>query len=218
MSRSPFDPRFEELPDSLPIFPLPGVLLLPGGRLPLNVFEPRYLNMVRDSLAGTRLIGMIQPSKETEDPGSAPTYRTGCAGRMVSFSETEDGRYLITLAGFIRFDVALELEPHEGYRLVQPDFVRFRDDLSEDIEGIDRDGLLAALRDYFQAAEIDGDWSAIEKAADDSLVTSLAMACPFEPPEKQAILEALTLAERAETLTTVLRMAALETESGTPRQ
>lgn len=218
MSRSSFDPRFEQLPDSLPIFPLPGVLLLPGGRLPLNIFEPRYLNMVRDSLAGERLIGMIQPNRETEDPGSASTYRTGCAGRMVAFSETDDGRYLVTLAGLIRFDVARELEPRQGYRCVAPDFGRFRDDLSEEIGGIDRDSLLEALNEYFQVAGIDGDWSAIEKAADDSLVTSLAMACPFDPPEKQALLEALTLAERAETLTTVLRMAAVENQATTPRQ
>ena len=106
MSRSPFDPRFEALPASLPIFPLPGVLLLPGGRLPLNIFEPRYLNMVRDAIAGPRLIGMIQPSVHSDDPGSAETYRTGCAGRIVAFQETEDRRYLITLAGLIRFDVA----------------------------------------------------------------------------------------------------------------
>ena len=106
MSRSPFDPRYENLPASLPIFPLPGALLLPGGRLPLNVFEPRYLNMMRDAIAGERLIGMIQPSQESEDPGTAETYRTGCTGRIVAFSETEDHRYLITLGGLIRFDIA----------------------------------------------------------------------------------------------------------------
>ena len=217
MSRSPFDPRYEDLPASLPIFPLPGALLLPGGRLPLNIFEPRYLNMVRDALAGERLIGMIQPSEESEDPGSAETYRTGCVGRIVAFSETDDGRYLITLAGLIRFDVAEELPLEEGYRRVAANFERFRDDLIEDTEGIDRDSLLEALRAYFEVTGLDSDWSAVEKAPDESLVTSLAMACPFDPPEKQALLEAMTLSDRAETLITILRMSVLESDQTMPR-
>jgi Lon protease-like protein len=217
MSRSPFDPRFEALPASLPIFPLPGALLLPGGRLPLNIFEPRYLNMVRDAIAGPRLIGMIQPSTDSEDPGSAETYRTGCAGRIVAFQETEDGRFLITLAGLIRFDVARELPLEEGYRRVEPEFGRFRDDLAEDTDEIDREGLLEALRGYFDVSGLDGDWAAVEKAADEALVTSLAMACPFDPPEKQALLEAMTLGERAETLITLLRMAVMESDRTMPR-
>ena len=217
MSRSPFDPRYENLPASLPIFPLPGALLLPGGRLPLNIFEPRYLNMVRDAVAGQRLIGMIQPKHDSEDPGSAETYGTGCAGRIVAFSETEDGRYLITLAGLIRFDIANELPMEEGYRSVAPDFERFRDDLSEDTDDIDRDGLMEALRAYLEVSGLDSDWAAVEKAADESLVTSLAMACPFDPPEKQALLEAMTLSERAETLITILRMSVLESDQTAPR-
>jgi len=217
MSRSPFDPRFEALPASLPIFPLPGALLLPGGRMPLNIFEPRYLNMVRDAIAGTRLIGMIQPNQESEDPGTAETYRTGCAGRIVAFSEAEDGRYLITLAGLIRFDITSELPLEEGYRRVVPNFERFRDDLSEDSDDVDRESLLEALREYFEVSGLDGDWSAVEKAADESLVTSLAMACPFDPPEKQALLEAMTLSERAETLITILRMSILESDRSMPR-
>ena len=217
MSRSPFDPRFEALPASLPIFPLPGALLLPGGRLPLNIFEPRYLNMVRDAIAGPRLIGMIQPSTDSEDPGSAETYKTGCAGRIVAFQETEDGRFLITLAGLIRFDVASELPLEEGYRRVEPEFERFRDDLAEDTDEIDREGLLEALRGYFDVSGLDGDWAAVEKAGDEALVTSLAMACPFDPPEKQALLEAMTLGERAETLITLLRMAVMESDRTMPR-
>jgi len=217
MSRSPFDPRFEALPASLPIFPLPGALLLPGGRLPLNIFEPRYLNMVRDAIAGPRLIGMIQPSAESDDPGGAETYKTGCVGRIVAFQETEDGRYLITLAGLIRFDVARELPLEEGYRQVVAEFGRFRDDLAEDTDGIDREGLLEALRGYFEATGLGGDWAAVEKAGDETLVTSLAMACPFDPPEKQALLEAMTLGERAETLITLLRMAVMESDRTMPR-
>ena len=217
MSRSPFDPRYEALPTTLPIFPLPGALLLPGGRLPLNIFEPRYLNMVRDAIAGERLIGMVQPNRESDDPGSAETYRTGCAGRIVAFSETEDGRYLITLAGLIRFDAASELPLEQGYRRVVPDYERFRDDLSEDSDDIDRESLLEALRAYFEVSGLDSDWSAVEKAPDESLVTSLAMACPFDPPEKQALLEAMTLSERAETLITILRMSVLESDRSSPR-
>jgi len=217
MSRSPFDPRYENLPASLPILPLPGALLLPGGRLPLNVFEPRYLNMMRDAIAGERLIGMIQPNQDSEDPGSAETYRTGCTGRIVAFSETEDHRYLITLAGLIRFDIASELPLEQGYRRVAPDFERFRDDLSEDTDDVDRESLLEALRAYFEVSGLDSDWSAVEKAPDESLVTSLAMACPFDPPEKQALLEAMTLSERAETLITILRMSVLESDQNMPR-
>jgi Lon protease-like protein len=218
MSRSPFDPRYETLPASLPIFPLPGALLLPGGQLPLNIFEPRYLNMVRDAIAGGRLIGMMQPSKESDDPGDAETYRTGCAGRIVAFQETEDGRYLITLAGLIRFDVVRELPLEQGYRRVVPDFERFRDDLNEETDTIDREGLLDALRAYFEGTGLGGDWAAVEKAGDETLVTSLAMACPFDPPEKQALLEAMTLSERAETLITLLRMSVLESDRTMPRQ
>jgi Lon protease-like protein len=208
MTRLPFDPVFEELPAVLPVFPLPGALLLPGGRLPLNIFEPRYLAMVRDALAGARLIGMIQPSEEAEDVGAAALYTTGCAGRIVAFSETEDGRYLITLAGLVRFEVARELEPQGGYRRVEPDFAPWRGDLDEDPGDIDRARLFEALHGYFEATGIEGDWSAMEETGDEALVASLAMACPFDPREKQALLEAPTLPERARTMTTILRMAA----------
>ncbi len=210
MTRLPFDPVYDQLPAALPVFPLPGVLLLPGGRLPLNIFEPRYLDMVRDALAGPRMIGMIQPSEEVDDVGAAPLYGTGCAGRVVAFSETEDGRYLITLAGLIRFEVARELDPRGGYRRVEPDFAPYRGDLEGDSGSIDRARLLEALRGYLEAAGIEGDWGAIEGSEDEALVASLAMACPFDPREKQALLEARTLPERAETMTTILRMAAHE--------
>jgi Lon protease-like protein len=174
--------------------------------------------MVRDAIAGGRLIGMMQPSKESDDPGGAETYRTGCAGRIVAFQETEDGRYLITLAGLIRFDVVRELPLEQGYRRVVPDFERFRDDLNVETDTIDREGLLDALRAYFEGTGLGGDWAAVEKAGDETLVTSLAMACPFDPPEKQALLEAMTLSERAETLITLLRMSVLESDRTMPRQ
>ncbi len=226
MSVGAFRPGFEELPRVVPIFPLPGVLLLPGGRLPLNIFEPRYLAMVRDALAGDRAIGMIQPREAAADVGAAKVYETGCLGRITAFSETDDGRYLITLTGLIRFDVARELPPMEGYRRVTAGYDRFRHDL-EDGPGdgpgdrtadgadgaggaagaFDRARLLETLGCYFEAQGIEGDWKAIEEAGDAALVTWLAMLCPFAAPEKQALLEAMSLAERARAMTAIMEMA-----------
>ena len=213
MSRGVFDPPFEALPETLPIFPLSGALLLPGGRLPLNIFEPRYLAMVRDALAGDRLIGMVQPREEQSD--HPEIYGVGCVGRMISFSETEDGRYLITLDGLIRFDWMQELALDKPYRRVVPRYDRFAADMSEDDAEIDRPELLEALRSYFDATGIDGDWEAIEQAPSEQLITTLAMGCPFAPPEKQALLEAETLGERSTVITTILRMATHEARGST---
>ncbi len=207
MNPGPFRPDFEDLPRVIPIFPLPSVLLLPGGRLPLNIFEPRYLAMIRDAISGERMIGMIQPCEDAPDVGAAGVYGTGCAGRITAFSETEDGRYLITLTGVIRFDVARELPSIEGYRRVIADYGRFRSDLEENGSDIDRGRLLETLGIYLDANGIEGDWKAIEEAEDQALVTSLAMICPFAAPEKQALLEAMTLPERVEALTAIMQMA-----------
>ncbi len=217
MSRSLFDPGFEGLPQVLPIFPLPGVLLLPGGRLPLNIFEPRYVAMVRDALGGDRLIGMIQPSEPGDDKGAAKVYAIGCAGRITAFSETDDGRYLITLSGLIRFEVARELPLLSGYRRVAPDFTPYRGDLEADTGPFDREGFLETLGAYLKAAGIEGDWSAIEDTENEHLVTSFAMICPFGPSEKQALLEAMTLPERVETLTAIMKMAMHEKQKDGPR-
>ncbi len=218
MTRSVFDPDFEQLPDAVSVFPLQGALLLPGGRLPLRIFEPRYLAMVEDALAGHRMIGMVQPRAESEEQGSADVYQTGCLGRICAFNETDEGHYLITLSGLIRFTIETELPLQRGYRRVVPSYQRFRDDLDEDQAAIDRSGLLAALSSYFQTNGIEGDWDAIEQTPDEKLVTSLAMICPFEPPEKQALLEAMTLPERAATMTTILQMAAHGQDTEVPRQ
>ncbi len=215
MNRSPIRPDFEGLPQVVPIFPLPGVLLLPGGRLPLNVFEPRYLAMVRDAVAGEGGIGMIQPRYEAADVGAAEVYETGCLGRITAFSETDDGRYLITLTGLIRFEVARELPPLAGYRRVTASYHRFRRDLESDPEDcadgetgtIDRTRLMETLGTYFEAQGIESDWDAIEEAGDAALVTSLAMLCPFAAPEKQALLEVMSLPERASTMTAIMEMA-----------
>lgn len=202
-----FDPPFEDLPCELPIFPLTGVLLLPHGKLPLNIFEPRYLNMVNASLGGARMIGMIQPTGTNE--GAQPdVYRTGCAGRLTSFSESEDGRYLITLSGLIRFDFDDELALRDGYRTVVPNWTQYRADLAEDSDaGIDRDRMLRALKGYFVVNKVDANWDAITETPTDRLVNALAMMCPFQPSEKQALLEAQTLADRANVMVALLEMA-----------
>lgn len=210
MSRGPFDPGFDALPSIMPIFPLAGVLLLPGGKLPLNIFEPRYLNMTRAALSGDRIIGMIQPTPHRPEAEPPPVYPTGCAGRITSFAETDDGRYLITLAGLCRFDVAEEKPLLHGYRRVAPDFAPYRRDLEAETDAvIDRMRLCKALKAYFVLQGISADWEAIEKTADEKLVTSLAMICPFEPGEKQALLESATLTERCHQMTALMEMAVL---------
>jgi len=205
-----------DLPATLPVFPLPGVLLLPRGRLPLNIFEPRYVAMFDDALcAPDRLIGMIQPTApEVEGAESALTppalYRTGCAGRIVSMSETEDGRYLVTLAGICRFNVAAEVEGRRGYRRVTPDFATWASDLDREATIInDRKRLIGALKTYFRINHIEADWEGIEETSDDKLLTTLAMVCPFDPSEKQTLLECKTCSDRAKAMTTLLEMAAL---------
>ena len=198
------------LPDLLAIFPLTGVLLLPRERLPLNIFEPRYLAMTRDALAGERMIGMVQPNPPEASGNNPPVYPTGCAGRITSFAETEDGRFLITLIGICRFRIRSELPPLEGYRRVVPEWREFASDLEGGAEaGFDRDRLIHGLRTYFQRHQISADWDVIAAVAGERLVNSIAMLCPFEPSEKQALLEASNLDERARLLTTIIELAVL---------
>jgi Lon protease-like protein len=205
---------FDDLPGTLPIFPLSGVLLLPRGRLPLNIFEPRYLNMTRDALAGDGLIGMVQPCEPTA-LGTSPSqpasvYPTGCAGRITSSSETEDGRFLVTLTGVARFSIREEIATTRGYRRIVPEWGAWRGDLIEDqAAAIDRPRLVAGLKAYFRLNGITADWEAIDATPDERLVTSLSMICPFGPSEKQALLEAGDLAERARIMTALIEMAAL---------
>lgn len=204
--------RFEDLPSEFAVFPLEGVLLLPGGRLPLNIFEPRYVAMVEDSFANGRMFAMIQPDPALPDGPHGPgLYRTGCLGRLSSFSETDDGRYLITLTGLCRFTIASEIDMRKGYRRVIGDFSRFRADMNPDRDvDLDRESILTALRDYFARRGVEPNWEVIDRLADETLVVTLAMVCPFEPIEKQALLEAQTEAERADTLLALLRMGAAE--------
>jgi Lon protease-like protein len=203
------------LPEVLPIFPLVGVLLLPRGRLPLNIFEPRYLAMTRDALGGERLIGMIQPSDPTIGGMNPPVYSVGCAGRITQFAETDDGRFLITLTGVSRFRIAEELPLLSGYRRVVPDWTPFAQDRDlHDTPQFDRARLIRGLKNFFGQRQLSADWSAIEKAPAEQLVTSIAMACPFVPSEKQALLEAADLEQRAALLTGLVEMAAMQPTAG----
>jgi Lon protease-like protein len=215
MSGTVPDDRMANLPAELPIFPLQGVLLLPHGHLPLHIFEPRYLNMIEHALGASRMIGMVQPRRSVPDPvpDDAEVYGTGCAGRIISFAETDDGRYLITLRGVCRFVIAGELPPLAGYRRVSTDFSAFRQDLAETAENqLNRDRLLDAARAYLRFRDATTDWSAVESASDRLLVNSLAMTCPFEPREKQALLECGDFAQQSEMLITLLEMAVHDEE------
>ncbi len=207
-----FHPRLEDLPEEFAVFPLTGALLLPGGRLPLNIFEPRYLAMVEDALANKRVFGMVQPDKRLARGDTGPgLYRIGCLGRLSSFSETEDGRFLITLTGLLRFTIVEEIEMRRGFRRVRAAFRGFASDLDQrEPQEFNRDALLEALRKYFSAAGVEANWEAIAGMPDASLVTSLCMACPFSPDEKQALLEARDESERARALLALLEINAFE--------
>jgi hypothetical protein len=215
-----FHPRPEDLPAEFAVFPLPGALLLPRGKLPLNIFEKRYLAMVQDSLASGRMFGMIQqdphapPSQTAATVGEPGLYRVGCIGRLSSFSETDDGRLLITLTGLARFTIDAELPMQRGYRRVRGNFSAYTGDLSLTRPAVDigRDNLMTALRGYFARRSVDANWDAIKGLSDDGMVITLAMACPFEPVEKQALLEAPTDADRAATLLALLQMGAASSD------
>ncbi|HVO03145.1 MAG TPA: LON peptidase substrate-binding domain-containing protein [Candidatus Cybelea sp.] len=214
-SRRDFEPGFADLPRVLPIFPLTGALLVPGGRMPLNIFEPRYLAMTRFALSQPdRLIGMLQPKERGAerklDPAFKPDVeRVGCAGRIIAFEETDDGRYQITLSGLIRFRIREELPPTDGgFRLVTPDFAPFAGDLAESDLALDgRARFIATLKGYFETRNATVDWQAIDAMADRQLVISLAMLCPFSPDEKQALLECQNLRELGEMLLALFELA-----------
>jgi Lon protease-like protein len=207
-----FHPKLEDLPSEFPVFPLPGALLLPRGKLPLRIFEPRYVAMTEDALGQGRMFGMVQPDPNAPETDRGPgIYRVGCLGRLSSFSETDEGHYLITLTGLARFSVIEEREMRRGYRRVRADFSAYHADLdlAQQPIGVERKALLAALRNFFNSRGFNANWDVIEKLDDDMLVLTLATVCPFEPAERQALLEASSQAERASTLLALLQMAAL---------
>ena len=203
-------PSADIMPTEIPIFPLSGVLLLPRGQLPLNIFEPRYLAMVDDALKSHRLIGIIQPRSTPENLNgdTDPLYNTGCAGRITSFSETGDGRYIITLTGICRFNVAEELSIFNGYRRVRTHWECFAKDFEhKECLDIDRPALKKMLHGYFQRQGFSCDWAKIDGSNDASLITCLAMICPFDAGEKQILLETVCCRERARKFMSLLEIA-----------
>ena len=243
---SPVSTKPSDLPKELPVFPLSGALLLPGGRLPLNLFEPRYLNMSLDALAAGRIIGMIQPNYdamggarpiedeedddadddaddedvglesgptlELHDDQEPPLYKTGCAGRIVYFEETDDGRLLIALKGLSRFHMIEELSGVKGYRKIRADYSAFPDDMKPPQEfDLDRESLLDTLQPYIDAQGMRLKVEIIKGLSDHTLVSSLCMICPFDPREKQALLESKTPQDRADMLHALLQMGVFAT-------
>jgi Lon protease-like protein len=205
--------RTVDLPQVIPVFPLDGALLLPSGELPLQIFEPRYLNMVDDVMGGDRIIGMIQtlPGGDRERPRLAAV---GCAGRITSFAETSDGRYLITLTGLCRFEPGEELAMQLPYRQVRAVYAPFEADLSElekaPVPEDARDRFAHALKRYLNRRDLDIDWETASGAPLEALVNSLAMGLPFDPQEKQALLQAPDLAGRFDVLTTLLEIDSVD--------
>ena len=208
MKRNALEPDIQELPTEIPVFPLNGALMLPGGKLPLNIFEPRYLNLVRDVLKTPyRVFGMIQSNTAaSQDEMNPLLYSIGCLGRISSFEETSDGRFLISLDGLVRFRVREELEMRDGYRRIAVSYNEFIGDLDATEPEINRDRLLTALRSYFDIKGFTADWDAIRKCSSEKLVTTLAMICPLEAQDKQALLEASDTSGRCDILATLLEM------------
>ena len=212
-----FDPEFDQLPMRIPIFPLPSALLLPGGQLPLNIFEPCYLAMVRHALATpTRLIGMVQPLDHHADDdkaNSAGLFETGCAGRLSFFQESDDGRFVIALNGVCRFHrLRQEFDPN-GFLVADVDWQPFANDLRIDVSALDRDPLIKVMKRYFDMKGFETDWTQIENSDNHQLLATLSMICPFEVAEKQALLEADSMAKRADLLIAMMEMA-LHDETG----
>jgi Lon protease-like protein len=205
--RDPFTPPFDRLPDTLPIFPLAGAIVMPGSQLPLNIFEPRYLNMVFDSLGTSRMIGMVQPESASDESGNGAVFGTGTAGRITSFSETGNGRLLIVLTGICRFDIAEEITTTRGYRLAKADWQRFRGDYEPGLAmSADRDHLLQLIRAYFRRHDIDTDWEALEKIDTSLMVNLLIGQLPLDLTDKQALVETVAAEERVKLFTGLLEM------------
>jgi Lon protease-like protein len=212
-----------DVSEVIPVFPLPGALLLPRGQMPLNVFEPRYLAMVDDALGGKRLIGMIQPDVARGGPESRPhLYKIGCVGRITQLAETGDGRYLIELTGICRYRIEEELAVATPYRQCRVAYAPFADDFvaRKGEEAVDRKALLDALAAFLKANSLKADWQGIENAPNEALVNALAMMSPYGAAEKQALLEAPDLKARAEILVAVteIELAKAGTQGETPLQ
>jgi len=221
----PMNTTYKGLPDVIAVFPLPGALLLPRGQMPLNIFEPRYLAMIEDTLHSShRMIGMIQPdpAHPGADQNKPNLFRIGCLGRITQFAESGDGRYLIQLTGIARFRIEEELPVSTLYRQCRVSYRAFGDDFvaRKGEEQVDRKALLRALTEFLKANNLKADWEGIENAPNEALVNALAMMSPYDVAEKQAMLEAPDLKTRAEILVAVteIELAKSKTPGETPLQ
>ncbi|AGK59958.1 peptidase S16 [Hyphomicrobium denitrificans 1NES1] len=200
--------RPADLPARIPVFPLRGAILLPRATLPLNIFEPRYLEMIDDAMSGARIIGILQPILADDDDQESPLDKAaklrsvGCAGRVTSYQELDDGRVIITLTGITRFESIGEAETDKPYRIMSVSYDRFASDLTEGLgeEFVDRKNLLRVLKTYLEVNRLKTDWTTIQRASNEFLINALSVMCPYGPEEKQALLEAKDLRSRAEVL------------------
>jgi len=220
MSTPPsFTLPFDKLPVSLLLFPMPHAVVMPGCQLPLNIFEPRYLNMVFDALAEQRLIGMVQPEISASDEKTLALYKTGTAGRITFFNETNDNRLMVVLTGVCRFDIKEEIPTTRGYRRVLVDWSRFRGDTEEDsVSDMERGHFLQQLRSYCEYKRLDIEWPVLEHVSMVDLINRLTCVLPLEVAERQLLIEAVTLPERLEILSMLLRCETLETTSDASRR
>ena len=213
--------KVEDIPIRIPVFPLQEAILLPRTNLPLNIFEPRYLAMIDDALGGERLIGMVQPMQ----PGAEDRFPTdnqpalrkiGCVGRLTAFQETDDGHCLITLSGISRFEISREIATDTPYRICEVSYDAFKSDLVQGFgeDEIDRDYLLAVLKEYLRANQLEADWQSIRKSSNEFLVNTLSIISPYGAEEKQALLEAPDLKARAEVLIALAQMELAATDDG----
>ena len=217
MPCTPFMTDFARLPATLPVFPLSDAVVMPGSELPLNIFEPRYLNMVADAMSSHRMFGMLQPDASKPDQPEA-VYHTGCAGRITTYQETSDGRIELVLTGICRFNIRQELAGTRGYRIVVPDWEPYRTDYEEPItQAVEhRDRLIYLLKHYFNATRLETDWETVMRIPPDRLVNTLTTQLPLSGLEKQAILEAVSPQDRVDTLISALEMQVHESPR-TPR-
>lgn len=195
----------KQLPTRIPLFPLPGALLLPSGNMPLNIFEPRYLTMIEDAVRGDRIVGMIQPRFDVDEELEVPLLcDVGCLGRVTAYQETGDGRLMVNLAGICRFRIMKEVEEVSGYRNAEiAGFGEDLEDSSDAAEAVDRDGLLRTFKLFLEANDMEADWDGVREADTETLVNTLSMMSPYGPAEKQALLEAPDLKTRSETLVAI---------------
>ena len=204
------------LPAIVPIFPLSGVLLLPRSPLPLHIFEPRYRAMARDALAGDGYIAMVQPSDSANQAANPAIYTVACLGKIINSEELDDGRYNIILRGHSRLRVVQELPLKDGYRRIEADYSAFRGDRDVPTDSVDRDAVIAEVERYLERRQLQANWDNLSKANDEAVVNALSIACPFSPQEKQALLEADNLADRADLIVALCQMDARGTDGLNP--